>query len=46
MPLFSPLMNLPKLMPELGITDPLEFEEVKELTDTARGEGGFGSTGK
>ena len=27
MPLFSPLMNLPKLMPELGITDPLEFEE-------------------
>ncbi len=25
---------------------PLEFEEVKELTDTARGEGGFGSTGK
>ena len=25
---------------------PLEFEEVPELTDTVRGEGGFGSTGK
>ena len=24
----------------------MEFEEVNELTDTARGEGGFGSTGK
>lgn len=27
MPMFSPLLNLPKIMPELGITDPLEFEE-------------------
>lgn len=27
MPLFSPLLNLPKIMPELGITDPLEFDE-------------------
>ena len=24
----------------------VDFEEVKELTDTVRGEGGFGSTGK
>ena len=27
MPMFSPMLNLPKVMPELGITDPLEFEE-------------------
>jgi dUTP pyrophosphatase len=25
---------------------PIEFEEVNELSDTERGEGGFGSTGK
>ena len=25
---------------------PIEFEEVEELTNTERGEGGFGSTGK
>lgn len=25
---------------------PMEFEEVSELSETARGEGGFGSTGK
>jgi dUTP pyrophosphatase len=25
---------------------PIEFEEVEELSDTERGEGGFGSTGK
>ena len=25
---------------------PLEFEETEDLSDTARGEGGFGSTGK
>lgn len=25
---------------------PFEFEEVRELSDTERGEGGFGSTGK
>ena len=25
---------------------PIEFEEVDELSDTERGEGGFGSTGK
>ena len=24
----------------------VDFEEVKELSDTTRGEGGFGSTGK
>jgi dUTP pyrophosphatase len=25
---------------------PIEFDEVNELSDTERGEGGFGSTGK
>ena len=25
---------------------PIQFEEVEELTNTERGEGGFGSTGK
>jgi dUTPase len=25
---------------------PIEFEEAAELSDTERGEGGFGSTGK
>ena len=30
------------IMPYLAV----EFSEVEELTDTARGEGGFGSTGK
>ena len=25
---------------------PIEFEEVDDLTDTERGDGGFGSTGK
>jgi dUTPase len=25
---------------------PIEFKEVEELTNTERGEGGFGSTGK
>ena len=25
---------------------PLEFEETEELSDTTRGEGGFGSTGR
>jgi dUTP pyrophosphatase len=25
---------------------PIEFEEVEELNNTERGEGGFGSTGK
>ena len=25
---------------------PIEFEEVDELSDTVRGAGGFGSTGK
>lgn len=31
---------------KLGTTLPLEFEEVDKLSDTERGEGGFGSTGK
>ena len=31
---------------KLGATLPLEFEEVDELSDTERGTGGFGSTGK
>lgn len=31
---------------KLGLTRPMEFEEVEELTDTERGDGGFGSTGK
>lgn len=34
MPMFSPLLNLPKVMPDLGITDPLEFEEdILALSD-------------
>lgn len=31
---------------KLGITLPLEFEEVDELGQTLRGDGGYGSTGK
>ena len=31
---------------KLGFTLPMEFEEVDELSETQRGEGGFGSTGK
>lgn len=31
---------------KLGITLPLEFEEVNELGRTARGDGGYGSTGR
>ena len=31
---------------KLGITLPLEFEEVDELSDTERGDGGYGSTGR
>ena len=31
---------------KLGITLPLEFEEVDELGETARGDGGYGSTGR
>lgn len=31
---------------KLGITLPLEFEEADELGDTARGDGGYGSTGR
>ena len=31
---------------KLGITLPLEFEEVDELGQTARGNGGYGSTGR
>lgn len=31
---------------KLGLTRPMEFEEVDELADTERGDRGFGSTGK
>ena len=31
---------------KLGFTLPIEFEEVDELGDTERGEGGYGSTGR
>ena len=31
---------------KLGFTLPIEFEVVEELTDTERGTGGFGSTGR
>lgn len=31
---------------KLGFTLPIEFEEVDELGDTARGDGGYGSTGR
>ena len=31
---------------KLGFTLPMEFEEVDELSDTERGEGGYGSTGR
>ena len=37
LPLFSPLLNLPKIMPELGITDPLEYEEDIYAYDTEKG---------
>lgn len=30
---------------KIGLTYHIEFEEVEELNDTERGEGGFGSTG-
>lgn len=30
----------------LGKTENIEFEEVDELSETVRGTGGFGSTGK
>lgn len=31
---------------KLGFTVPIEFEEVDELSETSRGDGGYGSTGK
>ena len=31
---------------KLGFTLPMEFEEVDELSDTERGDGGYGSTGR
>ena len=31
---------------KLGFTLPIEFEEVEELGETARGDGGYGSTGR
>ena len=31
---------------KLGVTLPMEFEEVDELSDTERGDGGYGSTGR
>lgn len=30
----------------VGVTDPISFQVVEELSDTIRGEGAFGSTGK
>ena len=45
--------NMPKYEPgdrvaqmKIGFTVPIEFVEVKELDETERGDGGFGSTGK
>ena len=34
------------LQMKIGITVPIEFEEVDELNKTDRGDGGFGSTGR
>ena len=31
---------------KLGFALPMEFEEVDELSDTERGDGGYGSTGR
>lgn len=31
---------------KIGATFPIEFEEVKELTKTERGDRGYGSTGR
>lgn len=31
---------------KLGVTRPMEFDEVEELSETERGEGGYGSTDK
>ena len=31
---------------KIGVTFPIDFEEVSELSETERGEGGFGSSGK
>jgi dUTP pyrophosphatase len=31
---------------KIGVTFPIEFVEVEELDKTARGEGGYGSTGR
>ena len=31
---------------KLGLTEPISFVEVEELSDTERGESGYGSTGK
>ena len=31
---------------KLGFTLPIEFVEVDELSDTERGDGGYGSTGR
>lgn len=31
---------------KLGFTLPMEFEVVDELSDTERGDGGYGSTGR
>lgn len=31
---------------KLGRALPMEFEEVDELSDTERGDGGYGSTGR
>lgn len=31
---------------KIGVTFPIDFKEVSELSETERGEGGFGSSGK
>lgn len=31
---------------KIGATEPIEFEEAEELSETDRGDGGWGSTGK
>lgn len=31
---------------KIGVTFPIKFVEIEELDETARGEGGYGSTGK
>ena len=41
-----PMDSLSLFLAGIGFEAPIEFELVDELSDTSRGEGGFGSTGK